>query len=146
ECVAGPHLSLRLDRKHFACVIENGSRSLDFRPRPFAIAKRAERRRFFPRADVAGNEIRLLERNIQLGFIGELDCQDFLFSVCSGSRAGCIPWQSRRHACRYNVRRSLETNEPAKSSDPVLKVHDQIAFSEFAEIDLGAMTFRSTQP
>ena len=36
--------------------------------------------------------------------------------------------------------------QPQESSDAVLEMDDQIAFSEFAEIDLGAVTFGASKP
>ena len=44
---------------------------------------------------------------------------------------------------RLPYRKPFQTQE---SSDAVLEMDDQIAFSEFAEIDLGAVTFGTTQP
>ena len=44
ECVTGMHLSLGLNRKHFAGVIENGSRCFNLRAGPFPVAERAELR------------------------------------------------------------------------------------------------------
>ena len=44
---------------------------------------------------------------------------------------------------RLPYRKFFQTQE---SSDAVLEMDDQIAFSEFAEIDLGAVTFGTTQP
>ena len=86
KCVAGLRFALRLDREHFARVIENGGRGFDFCAGPFAIAERAERRRFFSCADVARNQISLLERHIELRFIGELECEYFLLFVLVGTR------------------------------------------------------------
>ena len=39
-----------------------------------------------------------------------------------------------------------EIFQTQESSDAVLEMDDQIAFGEFAEIDLGAVTFGTTQP
>ena len=44
---------------------------------------------------------------------------------------------------RLPYRKFFQSEE---SSDAVLEMDDQIAFSEFAEIDLGAVTFGASQP
>ena len=48
---------------------------------------------------------------------------------------------------RQAVCRSRRTNlrQPEKASDTVLEVDNQIVFGEFAEIDLGAMTFGASK-
>src|SRR5215470_384089 len=95
ERVTGMCFSLRLDGKHFPGVIKNGGRSFYFGARPSSIAERAERRRFFPSADVAGNQVRLLERNIKLRFIGKFERENFLRSICGGLREADIGSISR---------------------------------------------------
>ena len=78
KCMAGMRLSLRLNRKHFSGVIENGICGVCLRTRPFPVAQRTERRRFFADTDVTRNQIGLLERHIKLRFIGKLERENFL--------------------------------------------------------------------
>ena len=137
ERVAGLRFSLRLDRKHFAGVIEDGSRRFDFCAGPFAVAERAERRRFFSCADVAGNEISLLERNVELRFIGELERENFLLFVLVGQRRAV----NARASVAPGGRALRNFHQSEESADAMLEMDHQIAFVEFAEIDLGAMTF-----
>ena len=76
--MAGMGLSLRLNRKHFPGVIKNGIGGVFLRTRPFPVAERTERRRFFADTDVTRNQIGLLERHIKLRFIGKLERENFL--------------------------------------------------------------------
>src|SRR4029453_14013264 len=90
KCVAGMHLPLRLDRKHFSSVVEDRGGGAFLSARPFRIAERTESRRPFAGADVTRNQIGLFERDVQFCFIGKLKREDFLSSIfCSGSRVGC---------------------------------------------------------
>src|SRR5262249_30249840 len=79
ERVTRMRFPLRLDGKHFPGVIKYGSRCFYFSVGPSSVAERAERRRFFPCANVAGNQIRLLEWNIELGFVCKLENQYLLW-------------------------------------------------------------------
>src|SRR5437868_13907661 len=69
ESVSRMRFALCLDCQHFPGVIKNGCHRSYFAPRPSPIAVRAERRRFFSCANVAVNQIRLLEWNVELRFI-----------------------------------------------------------------------------
>ena len=76
--VAGMRLALCLDGKHFAGVIEDGSHGILLRSHPLRVPERAERRRFFSDADVTRDQIRLLQRDVELGLVGKLECENFL--------------------------------------------------------------------
>ena len=117
EGVAELRFALRLDGQHLAGVIENRSRGVGFRARPFRIRERTERWRFFPDADVAGNEIGLLQRNVETRFVGKLQRQHFLLAAAD-----------RRHF-----------HELEETAHAVLEVNHEIAFVQFAEIDLRAI-------
>src|SRR5439155_26855338 len=124
ERVAGNRFALGLDCEHFAGVIENRSDGVLFRAPPFRIGERAEFRRTFANADVARNEISLLERNVELRFIGELKREHFLFTVCR---------------C-WNL---CETREPR---DAVFEMNHEIVFGELAEIDLSSVSLGVIKP
>ena len=87
--VARMRLPLRLNREHFACIIENGGGGVFFGAHPFRIAERAERRRFFSDTDISRHEIGLLERDVEFRFIGKLERENFLCPICSGTGRGC---------------------------------------------------------
>src|SRR4029079_15012891 len=76
-----------------------------------------------------------------LRFIGELDYKDFLLFVLVGTdrRAVRRVWRARRS-------RPTNSRQSRESADAVLEMDDEIAFTEFAEIDLGAVTFGASQP
>src|SRR5207244_237003 len=142
ECVTGTCLPLRLNRKHFAGVIENRSRSFYFGAGPSPVAEGAERRRFFPDPNIAGNEVCLLERDIKLRFVCKLEGENFSFDQRR------FLWRAelqRRRARGSSPLRDRHFYQPEKSTDAVLEVHDQIALGQFAEIDLHAMAFRAAQ-
>ena len=118
--------ALRLHGEHFAGVVENGSGRVGLGARPFRVRERTERRRFFPDADVARDEIGLLQRDVELGFVGEFERQHFLHAAAD-----------RRHF-----------HQLEKTADAVLEMDDEIAFGQLAEIDLGAVArvlFRALQ-
>ena len=117
ESVAELGRAFRLHREHFARVIEDGSRGIFFRTAPFRIRKRAQRRGFLADADVARNEISLLERDIEFRFIGKLERQHFLQTTTGGR----------------------DFHQLEKPADAMLQMHDEIAFGQFAEIDLRAV-------
>jgi hypothetical protein len=84
------HLPLRLDRQHFAGVIENGSHGVFLGARPFRVPERTELRRLFADTNVTRNQIGLFERDVDFCFVGKLEREDFLSSIfCSDSRVGC---------------------------------------------------------
>ena len=95
-----------LDREHLAGVIENGGRGVFFRARPSGVGERTERRRFFADSDVARNEIRLLERDVEFRFVRKLESENFLAAV---ARAG-----------RFH--------ELEEASNAMLEMDDEIAF------------------
>src|SRR6266498_5228460 len=124
ERVARMCLALRLDCKHLAGVIKNGSRCFYFGAGPSPVAERAERRRFFSCANVAGNQIRLLEWNIELRFVCKLQNQYFL----------CLGWHffwraefQRRRARGSSPLQTWHFHEAQKSSDTMLEVHNEVA-------------------
>ena len=114
KCVAGMGLPLGLEREHFAGIVKNGCGGVFLSTCPLRVSKRAERRRFFSDADIAGHEIGLLEWDIKLRFISELDRKHLVFT---------------------------DSLQSPKSSDAVLEMDDKITFCQLTEIDLGAMAF-----
>src|SRR5438552_18312210 len=114
KCMARMGMPLRMEREHFAGIVKNGCGGVFLSTCPLRVSKRAKRRRFFSDADIAGHEIRLLEWDIKLRFISELDRKDLVFT---------------------------DSLQSPKSSDAVLEMDDKITFSQFTEIDLGAMAF-----
>ncbi len=85
----------------------------------------------------------MLQGHVQLRIIGELDCEDFLFSVLVGRDR-----RARRSLDRRTGRKSVPPNfhQTKEPPDAVLEMDDEIAFSEFAEIDLRAVTFGASKP
>ena len=79
--VAALGFALGLHGQHFAGVIEDGGGGVLLRARPFRIGQRTERRRFLPDADIARDQIGLLERDIEFRFFGEFQRQHFLRSA-----------------------------------------------------------------
>ena len=140
--MAGMHLAFGLQHEHFAGVIEDGGRSVFLGANPPCIAKRAKRRRFFSNTDIARDEIGLLERNVEFGFIGELDREHLaIFMVRSvGLRRASFGSAQDRLGSR-----PAKFLQPEESSDAVLEMHHEIAFGEFAEINLGTMAVRASQ-
>ena len=148
--VAGMRLPLRLDCEHFAGVIEDGSGGVSLGAHPFRVAQRAERWRFFSHTDIAGNEVRLLERDVEFRFIGELEHEDFLCFLLVGTNRRAVRDGVSRLAsfdfARERLRqRATKLLQPQKARDAMFEMHDKIAFGEFAEIDLHTMTFGATQ-
>src|SRR5580704_11746636 len=139
--VTGLRLPFGLEREHFPGVIENRSDGISLGARPLRVAQRTERWRFFADANVTRNEIRLLERNIEFGVVRELKCEDFLRFLCSGGRAR----HSRRRVCLHRSRLFRKFDQPKKSSDAMLEVNDVIAFGQFTEINLRAITLGPVQ-
>src|SRR6185437_2565194 len=136
ERVTRVRFPLRLDCKHFSRVIKYGSRRLYFGPGPPSVAERAERRRFFSCANVARNQIGLLERNIELRFVCKLENQYFL------CRRGRFVWRAelqRRRARGNSPLQPWHFHEPHESSDAVLEVHNEVALVELTEINLCPM-------
>src|SRR5438067_1725317 len=78
--VARMGLPLGLEREHFAGIVKNGCGGVFLGTCPLCVSKRAERRRFFSNADIAGHEIGLLEWDIKLRFISELDRKHLVFT------------------------------------------------------------------
>ena len=117
EGVAELRFALRLHRQHLAGVIENGSGGVGFGARPFRVGERTERRRFFADTDITRNEIRLLQRDVEPGVVGKFEREHFLFAAAH-----------RRHF-----------HELLETADAVFEMHDEIAFGQFAEIDLRAV-------
>src|SRR6266480_5485024 len=142
ECVARMQLALGLDREHFPGVIKYGSGRFYFGASPSSVAERAEWRRFFPCANIAGNEIRLLEWNIELRFICKLKGKNFLLLLLEGMDRRAVLSNALRRA-----RRSRPTNfhESKKSPDTVFEVHDEVALVKLTEINLRAIAVRTTQ-
>src|SRR5207302_11255367 len=96
---------------------ENGSGGIFFGARQFRVRERTEWRRFFSHADIARNEIGLFERDVEARVVREFEHERFLhFAV------------RRRHA-----------SELKKAADPMFEMNDEIAFIEFAKIDLGTI-------
>src|SRR2546423_3793733 len=141
--MTGVGLTLGLKCEHFSGVIENRGGGVFLCARPFCVRQRTERRRLFPDADVTGDEIVLLQWNIELRFVGELQNEDFL----SGPRHCCWLAEVQRRRARWSSPvRCRHLDEAKKSSDAVLEVDDKIAFVELAEINLRAIaSFRATQ-
>src|SRR6266850_7011310 len=142
ERVTRMRFPLRLDGKHFPGVVKYGSRCFYFSAAPSSVAERAERRRFFPCANVAGNQIRLLEWNIELRFVRKLEDQYFL---CVGRHFFWRAELQRRRARGSSPLQTWHFHEAHESPDAMLEVHDQVALVELTEIDLCAMTLRTTQ-
>jgi hypothetical protein len=66
-----------------------------------------------------------------------------LFGGNPESFRGCQGWPTHvRQAGRLPYRKFFQSEE---SPDAVLEVHDKVVFVQFAEIDLGAMSFRAMQ-
>src|SRR5947207_12622473 len=124
EGMAKLSFALGLHGQHFSGVVEDGGSRIFLRPRPFRIRERTEWRRFLPHPDIARNKIRLLERDIEFRTICELQHEHLLHSA------------------------SLRGNAPQlqKPSDAVFEVNDEIAFIEFAEIDLGTIAAEPFRP
>jgi hypothetical protein len=91
-------------------------------------------RRSFSDADIARNEISLLERHVEFRVVGKFEHEQFLLTRCSGSRAGCN--SCGRHARLDSFERCWNTGELQKTPDAVLKMHDEIALVQLAEINL----------
>src|ERR1700704_2297970 len=121
--IAWHDFALRLQGQHFAGVIEDRRGRVALGARPPRIAQRTERRRFLADADIARDEVSLLERNVEFGAVGEFERENFLVAA------------SRR---RY-------PHQLKESSNAMLKMNDVIAFSQFAEIDLRAVALGASQ-
>ncbi len=115
EGVAALGLALGLEREHFARVIENRGGRVLFRPAPFRIRQRTERRRFFPDPDVARNHEGLLQRHVKLGLLREFQHQHFGRVVLA------------------------DFLQAVEAPDALLEVDDEVAFIEIAEINLRAL-------
>src|SRR6266480_2964656 len=123
ECVARMRFPLCLDREHFPGVVKNGSRRFYFGAGPSPVAERAERRRFFSCANVAGNQVCLLEWNVELGFICELENQYFLLFMLVGTDRRGVLSKGRRRARRSCPTKFLQAQ---KSPDAMLEVHNKV--------------------
>src|SRR5215208_1657631 len=132
---------LRLDGKHFAGVIKYGSRRLDFGPGPSSVAERAERWRSFSCANVAGDQISLLEWNIELRFVCELERENFLLLFLVGTDRRAVRDLKRRLARRP---RPTNFHQSEESADAMLEMHHEVALIELTEINLCAIAFRTT--
>src|SRR5712672_3025769 len=80
KCVACMGLPLGLKREHFAGIVKNGCCGIFLGTCPLRVSKRAEQRRFFSDANIAGHQIRLLKWDINLRFIRKLDRKHFVFT------------------------------------------------------------------
>ena len=126
EGVAELRFTLRLHREHLARVIEDGSGRIGFGARPFRVRERTEPRRFFSHADITGDEVGLLERDVKTGVSREFEREHLLLAAAD-----------RRHF-----------GELQEAADAVLEMHDEVALVQFAEIDLcpvACLLFRALQ-
>ncbi len=98
EGVAELRFALGLHGQHLAGVVEDRGDRVLLRPRPFGIRERAERRRFFPDADIARDEIRLLERDVEFRFIREFEREDFLHAAALRRERASVAENVRRRA------------------------------------------------
>src|SRR5438477_10822953 len=142
KCMAGMCLTLSLKREHFAGVIENRCCGIFLGPCPLRVAKRAQRRRFFSNTHVARHEIGLLKWNIELRFISKLDCKHFAILMIRPIVLRRASFDGAQDRLRSRPTKFLQ---PEESSDAVLELDNEIAFGEFAKIDLRAMALGASQ-
>ena len=81
-------------------------------------------RRSLAHADITRDEVGLLERDVELGVIGELEREHFLFAVGRRRNSG----------------------QTGKTRDAVFEMNDEIVLVQLAEIDLGTVTFGVVKP
>ena len=84
----------------------------------FASASEASAGDLFANADIARNEIRLFERDVEFSFIRKFERENFLLDTAR-RRHTVMSWR--------------------RTPDAVFEVNDKIAFIELAEVDLGAV-------
>src|ERR1700751_1405968 len=118
--IACARIAFRLNLQQFCRVIKNRCLRSLLRFAPATVAKRAQRRRTLPDADIPGDKKSLFERNIKPGIVFELQNDNLLLRIVL-----------------------MELLNSAVASNPVLQMHDEIPFGNFRKIDWNAAASKS---